>query len=450
MRRGVDGAVIAPGDLGYDEVRRVWNAEVDRRPLFVARPNTAVDVRSVVEFSARRGIPLAVRGGGHSHAGFGTADGAAVLDLRSLGGVRVDPVKRELVTGGGALWGPVDAATQLHHLGVTGADAPQVGVGGVLLGGGFGWLHRLTGLTCDSLLEADVVTANGDLVTASPEREPALFWALRGGGGNFGVVTRMGFRLHPVRELVGGTLLYPLGRGRSVLMRYQELCDSAPDELALRVTLMTAPKAGHIPAELRGKPAISVGMAAFGPPGKLETVKRGFRPCGPAAVDTVRPLTYAQLQQPVYGKPDRLRADGHSSFFARLDEQTIDAFLDLAERFPSPQTMLQVQHLGGAISRLGAADTAFSFRHATHLVACNVLAVRDATSVPLRSWTMTAAKAIRRHELGGPYVNFVNGGEPAKELHAAYSPVTYRRLAQVKAEYDPDNLFRFNVNIGTT
>ncbi|MET9341806.1 FAD-binding oxidoreductase [Nonomuraea sp. NPDC003804] len=447
LRRDFDGLVILPGDAEYDLARRVWNVDVVREPAMVARPATAMGVQQAVRFARRHDLPIAVRGGGHGLAGYGTADDALVVDLRGLSSVHVDATERIATVGAGLTWGVLDGATQEHGLAVTGADAPMVGVGGVTVGGGLGWLHRLAGLTCDNLHSCDVVTADGELLEASPRRHPDLYWALRGGGGNFGVVTRFQFRLRPVRELMAGTLVYPLDRAPEVLGFYQEQCEDAPVETALRLTLMKAPPAPFIPSELHGEPVLLLGAVAYGPPATAASLLRAIRDFGSPAADTIRPVSYLELQQPPGRFPERQRAYGYSAFLGRLDDTLIDAFVDAATELPSPLAMIQVQQLGGAITSVADDDTAFPHRRATHHLAVNALAAQDDVASELTAWTKATASAVQPHVRGGPYVSFVTGEESRSEIRQAYGPAVHDRLVEIKSAYDPENVFRFNANV---
>ncbi|GAA0232497.1 FAD-binding oxidoreductase [Actinomadura nitritigenes] len=447
LGRHFDGILVRPGDPGFDAARSVWNVDIDRRPALVARPAAPEAVAVAIAHARHHGLPVAIRGGGHGLAGHGTADGALVIDLSGLDGLEVDARSRTVTTGGGLRWGPVDAAAQEHGLAVTGADAPQVGVAGTALGGGFGWLHRLYGLTCDNLVEAEVVTADGATHRVDAGSEPELFWALRGGGGNFGVVTRMRFALHPLRELTGGVLIHPIERGAQVLRHYQEVADAAPGRLAVRLTLMAAPPAPFVPEPVRGRPIVMVGVAAFAPPDEAERMLRPLREFGPPVADAVRPMTYLQLQQPPNRFPERQRAHGASHFLGRLDDAAVDGLLAAAADAPGRLAMLQIQQLGGAIAETAPEDTPFGFRDAAHLVAVNALAERDDTAADLAAWSAKASAAIRPHATGGPYVNFVSADEPATYVPGAFAPDAYARLTAVKKAYDPDNLFRFNANI---
>ncbi|MFJ2158946.1 FAD-binding oxidoreductase [Streptomyces sp. NPDC087856] len=436
-----------PGDPGYETARAVWNTDVRRAPLAVVRPATVAGVRGAVRFATDRGLPVAVRGGGHSLAGFGTADDAVVLDLGALADIDVDARARTLTVGGGAVWGQVDEATQRAGLAVTGADVPSVGVGGTTVGGGFGWLHRAAGMTCDNLLSAEVVTAAGETLTAAPDSHSDLYWALRGGGGNYGVVTAFRFRLRPVATVVSGTVLHAFDRAADVLLHYQDVCDRAPDHLALRATLLTAPPAPFVPPELRGGPVVMIGVADFAPSPGSERLIAELRGFGTPAVADVRLRPYLELQQPPGRTVEAMRAHGHSAFLGRLDERLVKVLVETAGQPPSPLAMIQLQLLGGVAGRVPADATPVPHRDAVQLLGVNALAARQNRTAGLAGWTKAAADAVRPYVRGGPYVNFVTGEETADQIRTAYGADTYDRLAAVKSVHDPENVFRFNANI---
>ncbi|HXZ70941.1 MAG TPA: FAD-binding oxidoreductase, partial [Streptosporangiaceae bacterium] len=326
LREHLAGRVVLPGQEEYDATRQVWNVGHDHRPALIAQPVSAADVQAVLRFAGDRGLPVSVRGGGHNHAGYAVADGALMLDLSAMISVRVDPARRVATVGGGATWGTLDQATQAAGLAVTGADVSPVGVGGVTLGGGVGWLQRLLGLSCDNLLAAEIVTADADVLRVSAQEHPELFWALRGGGGNFGAVTAFTFALHPVGPVHAGTVICPMERAVGALALYQHLCDTGGDELFLRAMLLTAPPAPFIPEQLRGRPAVILSAAWFGPAGRGESALRELREFGPPAAGLLRPLPYVQLQRMQDASvPRRVRAASLGGFTGPLTAGVIDA-----------------------------------------------------------------------------------------------------------------------------
>src|SRR5215467_11598571 len=339
LRERLAGRVVLPGQDEYDAARHVWNASHDHRPALIAQPLSVADAQAAVRFARDRGLPVCVRGGGHNHAGYAVADGALMLDLSAMISVRVDPARRVATVGGGATWGTLDQATQAAGLAVTGADVSPVGVGGVTLGGGVGWLHRLLGLSCDNLLAAEIVTAGADVLRVSAHEHPELFWALRGGGGNFGAVTSFTFALHPVGPVHTGTVICPMERAAGALALYQHLCESSGDELFLRAMLVTAPPAPFIPEQLRGRPAVILSAAWFGPAGQAESALRELREFAPPGADLVRPVPYVQLQRVSDAMvPRRARAGAWGGFTGPLSAGVIGALTSAAAQ-PPPMSM---------------------------------------------------------------------------------------------------------------
>ena len=369
LRARAVGPVLVAGDTEYERARRVWNAAVDRRPMAVVRAAGEADVVAAVRVAGEHGLAVAVRAGGHSHAGHGVGEGAVMLDLSGLRGVRVDPAEAVATVEPGATWGEFDAATQPFGLATTGADIPAVGVAGATLGGGFGWLHRLAGLSCDSLRAARVVTADGQVRSASAAEHPELFWGLRGGGGNLGVATGLTFDLRPVRELVTGALLVPLERAGAGLRAYRELCGSAPDELFARAMLAVAPPAPFVPEPLRGRPVVLLAVAWFGPPDAASDALRVLEPLAPAGARWLRPATYLDLQRiGEAGFPGRVRAYADNGGLDALSDELIDLLVEAAATAPTP-FMIALQPGGGAMARVDPAATAFPHRDAAfHLM----------------------------------------------------------------------------------
>lgn len=441
------GEVLRPGDPPYDQARCVWNAAVDRRPALIARCTSTEDVTAALKLAREAQLLVSIRGGGHSHAGFGVWDGALMLDLSLMKTMSVNSVRRTAVAGPGLTWATFDAATQAHGLATTGADVATTGIAGMTLGGGAGWLHRIAGLTCDNLLSAQVVIADGRVLRATPAENTDLFWALRGGGGNFGVVTSLEYRLHPVHEVFGGLVLHPLERGRAALRLFQELCDSGPDELFLRAMLVLAPPAPFVPEELRGRPAVMLHAAYFGRQADGERLLRPLREVGPPAVELLHPMRYLDLQQAGPAIPPGLFAYARSEWLQRLDDRTIDALLAGAAQISTPFTLIELQQMGGAMSRVSERDTAFACRHAAHhLAILSMWPPADAAEGRV-AWARSLWEAVRRASAGGPYVNLLMGDEGDERIRAAYGPANYARLVEIKAKYDPTNVFRINHNI---
>ena len=448
LRREIRGTVIRPGDVDYDTAKRVWNASVVHDPVAVVRPRDEADIAQGVLIARDAGLPLAVRSGGHSSAGYGTVDGGVVIDLSGLRGMSVDARERTAWVQPGLSWG--DYSRQAHEFGLAtpAGDSGSVGVGGLTLGGGVGWLVRKHGLAADSLLSADVVTADGRRVTASSDSHPDLFWALRGGGGNFGIVTGLRFRLHPVETVLGGAIVYPATD--AVLRELVEVAPAAPDELTTISLAMPAPPFPFIPPEVQGQPAVVILVCYAGAPDDPDSGQRAIDPLRrlggqkPLA-EMVGPMPYPELFNfTVVGaisRPHALRA----GFMHALDDATIDAVLDHIRRPTSPMSFVQLRVLGGAMARVPADATAFAHRDKPLL-----LTMVNAWDDPgdghrHTSWVDSLWRRVAPRT-DGAYANFLED-EGKDRVRAAFTPESYARLAEVKRRYDPDNLFRRNPNI---
>ena len=441
------GRLIQPGDPGYEHARRVWNGAVDRRPACIAPCACTEDVVRAISFAREAGFPVAVRGGGHSYAGLGVWDGALVVDLSPMKVIAVDPEDRFAAVQPGVTWNELDAATEERGLATTGADIPSVGVSGCTLAGGLGWLHRIAGLSCDNLLSAEVVTADGDVLRAGPDQHQDLFWALRGGGGNFGVVTSFEYRLHHLPEILGGIVLHPYDRAADALRLYQELCDCAPEELQLRAMLVTAPPAPFIPEGLRGRPVVLLAAAYFGPPTRGEQALRPMRELGTPAVDAIGPLSYVALQQMFEESvPREVRGYARSEFLTRLTDDVIDGLVAGAADPPSPTAMVNLQQMGGAVSRVPEGATAFGHRHAGHHLGLFGLWPPAASAKPTVAWVRSMWEGALAASAGGGHAGNLMDDEGEERVRASFG-AAYARLAGIKARYDPHNFFRINANI---
>ncbi|GIM92595.1 FAD-binding oxidoreductase [Paractinoplanes toevensis] len=438
LRESLNGRLAAPGDPDYEAGRGTWNADVDRRPALIAWPADAGEVASVVRHAHANGLAVAVRGGGHSHAGFGVADDAVVIDLSELSHVGLDAAGRSIRVGGGVRWGAVDELTQAAGLVVTGADVPEVGVAGTALGGGLGWLQRSAGLTADNLLEAEVVLADGTAVRADRASHPDLFWALRGGGGSFGVVTGLQLRVHPLRRLTGLIALHPLDRAQSWLDEYAVRCATLSRSVAVRLTLGSAPPAPFVPEPWRFRPVLMVVAAALG---DAAAELDGLSAIGEPIVRLSRALRYTELQEPAGRVPRRQRARGRSAFVTGLGDGLVADLIEAAGSAPSPFSMIQIQLMGGAIADVDASASAVPYRWAAHHVAAHALAAPD-DPADLDSWAELVGTRLGRHGTGGPYVNFVTGTETAGDVRRIFGEAGHARLASVKQAYDRDDVFR--------
>lgn len=445
--RRLTGELIDANHPDYDTARCVFNAAVDRRPELIVRCRTRDDVVAAVEHAAGERLPVCIRAGGHSHAGFAVADGALMVDLSEMRAVEVDPQARVARVQGGARWREVETAASVHGLAASAGGIDTTGAAGVTLGGGYGWLHRRHGLACDNLRSAEVVLADGTIVKASAEEHSELFFALRGGGGNFGVVTELELALHPVSEALAGMLLYPADRAPDVLRLYRQLCAEAPDELTLVVALVTLPPVPSLPDALRGQRAAMLRAAFLGPPADGRRLLAPVRELGPALLDTITPVDASGLQR--HGGdtiPPRAHAAATGEWLGELDDATIDALVRAHREATSPHSALVLVQMGGAVARAAAGETAFTYRHAQHSleVICSWAPGEDpAAHLP---WLQSARDAARTSSLGAGYVNFL-GDEGPQRVRDAYGPDTYRRLAALKQAVDPENRFRFNQNI---
>ena len=447
LQAHVRGAVLAPGDLGYDESRRVWNACVDRRPALVLRPEDADDVAQAVVFARERGLELAVRSSGHNAAGYGTSEGGLLLDLGRWNEIAVDPERRHMRVGPGATWGEVDRAAQAHALATTGGRISTTAVGGLALGGGHGWLMRSCGLTVDNLRSAELVVADGRSVAASADENPDLFWGLRGGGGNFGVVTSLELALHDVGPTVtGGALFYPVERARGVLHAYRDLMASAPDELAALFNVLVAPAAPFIPRGLQGKTVAAVAVCHTGGADRARRDLAALDRAGAPLLDRTGRMPYV-VQQSLFDAAGAFGncVYGRSGYLIDLADDVIDIVVEHAARITSPLSIVMISPLGGAVARVPGGATAYSHRQHAFSLAIDAVWPDRADAARHVRWVdlFWGAIASRTH---GVYVNEL-GDEGPDRVRDAYAPATYRRLAALKAEWDPANVFRVNQNV---
>ncbi|HEV7990873.1 MAG TPA: FAD-binding oxidoreductase [Gemmatimonadaceae bacterium] len=444
LRAQLSGELLLPDDIGYHTARRVWNPAVDQWPAMIARCKSAADVASAVRFAREESLPVTVRSGGHSFAGFGVRDGAMMIDLSRLKAMKVQGGRRLATAQPGLTWGEFTRVAAACGLATTGADISTVGIGGMTLGGGMGWLHRVCGAACDNVAGADVVLADGSIVRASADDNPDLYWALRGGGGNFGIVTSLDYRLYRIDEIVGGIALHPLSRARDALALYRELCGTAPDALRLAVFLITAPPARFIPEEMRGKPVVMMCGAYFGPLDEGERALRPLKRFGPPTVDLIRRMRYLQLEH--RAPPAGLHHHGTGEFLRALDEATIDALVDAAANTVSPFMIILVNQLGGAFSRVADGETPFGLRQAAHSVGIHCMWNPGDSPSAHEAWTHALWESLRPASAGGAAIN-LQTDEGDERVRGAYGPAVFTRLAQLKRRYDPENFFRVNYNI---
>jgi FAD/FMN-containing dehydrogenase len=443
------GELLLPSSPGYDAARRIWNGAIDRHPGCIARCTGVADVVAAVRFARERDLLVAVRSGGHGVAGHAVCDGGLVIDLSPLKGVRVDPQARTARVQAGVLWGELDRETQLHGLATVGGIVTHTGIAGLTLGGGLGWLMRKYGATVDSLLSVDVVTADGNLVTASADENPDLFWCVRGGGGNFGIVTSFEYRLHELGPIVlAGPVFYSLEDGRAVLRFYREFADDAPDELTTIFELSMAQPLPFLPAEVHGKPIVMVGACYAGPPQEGLEVVRPLKEFGDPIADLLEPKPYLALQSmfdPFV--PHGWHRYWKSVELPRLTDDAIDTLVEQASAQTSPKSYCIVFQLGGMLSRVGRDETAFTQRDAAYNVNINaVWTPEDPDAERHIQWARDYFAAMQPHARDRVYLNFL-GDEGPHRVRQAYGSATYDRLAELKATYDPDNFFRLNQNI---
>lgn len=447
LRRRLRGEVLALGEPGYEEAREIWNGMVDRRPAAIARCVSAEDVVQCVRFAREHGVLVAIRGGGHNIAGNALCDGGLVIDLSPMKRVEVDARARRATVEPGCTLGDFDAAAQAHGLATPLGINSTTGVAGLTLGGGFGWLSRKYGMTVDNLLSADVVTAEGQRVRASQRENPDLFWGLRGGGGNFGVVTRFEFQLHPVGpEVLTGLIVFPFEQGKSVLTQFARFTETMPDELNVWMVTRKAPPLPFLPPEVHGKEVVALALCYAGDPQRGERLVQPLRGFGKAYGEHVGVQPYVAWQQafdPLLAKGARNYWKSHN--FTQLSEGALDSILEYAGRLPSAQCEIFVAALGGQVGRVAAGATAYSSRDANYVM--NVHGRWDSPAEDDRcvAWAREFFARSQPFASSGAYVNFLTQDE-ADRVASAYGG-TYRRLVELKEKYDPTNFFRVNQNI---
>ena len=441
------GELVEPGEAGYDVHRRVWNGSIDRTPALIARCAGVADVRAAVRFARTSGLPVAVRSGGHSFPGLSVCDGGIVIDLGSLKGIRIDPEARTARVQAGVLWGELDHEAQAFGLATTGGIVTHTGVAGLTLGGGIGWLQRKHGLTVDNLLGADVVTADGELVRASADENADLFWGLRGGGGNFGIVTEFEFRLHPVGPIVlAGPIFWPMEDSPRLLHFYREWIADAPDELMTIVIHRKAPAVPFVPTELHGRLVVGIACCYAGRVEEGERVVRPLKEFGTPLLDLCVPKPYVEHQAMFdVSFPHGWWYYVRACDVAELTDDVIDITVERSLQIGSPLTAFPIWQQGGAIARVAEDETAFNGRAAGHTF--NIAA---ATAGPEgfdeeREWSRSFWSALEPYHTS-VYVNFLME-EGEERIREAYGVAKYDRLKALKQRYDPDNLFRLNQNI---
>jgi FAD/FMN-containing dehydrogenase len=446
LRARVSGSVITPGSPDYDEARKVYNFMIDRRPAAIVQCTSATDVAAVVRQAAETGLELAVRGGAHSVPGFGTADGALVADLSGLNTVTVDPDARTARAGGGVTWAGFNEATAAHGLATTGGVVSTTGIGGLTLGGGIGYLARGYGLSCDNLISAQVVTADGQIITASETEHSDLFWALRGGGGNFGVVTEFTFRLHPVSDIYGGPMFFELSDGPALFAYFNEFIKTAPREWGGFPAFQIAPPLPFVPEDRAGEPFVALVSCFTGSAEEGEKILQGFRDVAAPVAEHVGTMPYAALN----GAFDALVPRGlqhywKAEFAGELTTEAIQLHMEHGPRVPTVNSTVHFYPINGAVHEVAADATAFGHRDASFAIVIAGMWPDPAENEANTKWVKDYDAAIAPHSMGGMYVNFASADDQSKV--AANYGANYERLREVKRRYDPSNLFHLNQNI---
>ena len=446
LRFRLRGGLYAPGDPEYAEACTLFNSMITRRPRLVARCAAPDDVIASLAFAREHGLEVALRAGGHSVTGSSLRDDGLVLDLRGMRDVDVDPEHRVARVGGGATWADVDRATQAHGLATTGGRVSTTGVGGLTLGGGSGWLERAHGLACDNLSGAELVTARGELVRASEDENPDLLWALRGGGGNFGVVTAFELRLHRLSpEVLAGLVLHPAERGRELLRLFRDVMLDAPEELGLAFAYVTAPAEPDVPEELHGKQAVMVAGMYAGAPAAGEQALREIRAFGPPTADFFAPTAYPDFQRSL-DDPPGYRNYWTAENVADLSDAAIEAIASRSEQIPSGPSQLFIVPWGGAVARVTAESSPLAGRDAAFVVHPLLLWEDPADDQRMMELGRAYREDLRPYATGEIYLNFV-GDEGGERIRAGFADGAYDRLSQLKARWDPTNVFHGNQSL---
>jgi hypothetical protein len=441
FKASLRGVLLRPGDVGYDDTRKIHNGMIDRRPALIACCAGVADVLTGVRFAREHDLLVSVRGGGHGMPGFAVCEGGLMLDLSGMKSVHVDPHHRTVRAEAGVTWGEFDHETQAFGLATTGGVVSSTGIAGLTLGGGHGFLMRRYGLACDNLLSVDVVTADGRWLCASATEHAELFWGLRGGGGNFGVVPSFEYRLHPLETMLAGMVIYPMAQAKAFLKRYREVTSTAPDELGSLVALGTLPD---------GTQAAVLLVGYSGPIADGEKLLRPLREFGPPLADQVSPSPYMALQ----GISEHFNPRGYrnylkTNYLRELSDDAIDILVERYASVPAPFSHIVVEHMGGAVSRMDRQATAYNYRDAQYnflIVGMWADPAQDARAIP---WVRSLWQALQPFSSGNIYVNY-ESDVGVDRVQAAYGAAKYDRLVALKNTYDPTNFFRLNANIKPT
>ena len=444
FRSSVRGELLRPADAGYDDARKIWNGMIGKRPALIIRCAGGADVITAVQFARTHHLLVAVRGGGHNVAGHAVCDGGLMIDLSRMKGLRVDPVRRTAHAQAGLTLGEFDRETQAFGLATPMGYISATGIAGLTLGGGYGWLARSYGLAADNLLSVDVVTADGQCLTASATEHPDLFWGVRGGGGNFGIVTSFEYQLHPVGPVLGGMMIYPFAQAKAVLQFHRDFISTAPDAYTCFPALGTAPT---------GVPVALLRVCYNGPLQEGERILRPLRTFGSPIADLIKPMAYMALQS-MYdaGAPSGLRAYWKSNALTELSDEAIDTMVAHCATRPAPQCGMALGQLGGAVSRVVPDDTAVAHRNVRYDFISAGQCMDPAQDAACMQWAREFWEAMQPFSTGGVYVNYLEqeADEGAERVQAAYGPAKYVRLVALKNKYDPTNFFRLNQNIKPT
>jgi FAD/FMN-containing dehydrogenase len=443
------GELINPDHPGYDEARKLFNGMIDKRPALIARCTSAEDVQAALAHAREQGLPVAVRGGGHSTAGHSSCDDGIVIDVSPMKGVEIDAEGGTGRFGAGLTWGELDAATQEHGLAVTGGRVTHTGVAGLTLGSGSGWIDRKCGITCDNLISAEVVTADGRVVRASADENPDLLWGLKGGGGNFGVVTEFEFRLHPVGPIVyAGMVLHPREAAKDLARFYRDFMAQAPDEVGGGIALLTAPPEEFVPEDARGKPAAGLIVVYVGDPEQGEEILRPLVEWGDPLLKMVQPMPYVAVQQMIDGgNPWGICEYFKIDYLRELPDEAIDAYVDGVADAGSPFTQVILAPLGGAIARMDQSSMALSTPDAPWFYFCLAMWMDPAEADQHVSWSRAFMETMSPWCVDKAPPNFITSDERAGRLRESYGEEKFERLVALKDKYDPDNVFSLNQNI---
>jgi FAD/FMN-containing dehydrogenase len=447
LRAGFRGRVFESPDDGYDQARRVYNANIDRYPGLIAQCRDVTDVIAAIDYARRNGKAAAIRGGGHSVSGMGTCDGDVLIDLSTMRGVRVDPTSRRVRVEAGCTIGKVDHATYAFGLAVPAGIISTTGVAGLTLGGGLGHLSRQHGLTCDNLVSADVVTSDGEMLVADARHHEDLLWAIKGGGGNFGVVTSFEFCAHPVSTIIGGPMFWPIEQARELFELYDDFIDRAPEQMGAFANFHLIPPVEPFPADFHGQTMCGVVACFNGPETEAREVLEPLVSKMPPSIDLVGPMPFPQLQRMFDDlEPPGLHHYWKTVYLRELSDAAIEAHLEFGPKLANIHTCMHMYPINGAVHRVGPHETAFNHRDVKYAI--NIVGVgRTADELtPIRQWVREYFAALEPNSTGAGYVNFMMGDEDDKALRATFGD-NYDRLVEVKDDYDPHNLFRVNHNI---